>query len=85
VRVFDRRAEQVDEPGHHDCLSARALGSLAQLIGFGGHLLKPDGRLLAMKGQWPEEELAACRTAGRLSVPAGCRCPRSKRMRHLLV
>lgn len=85
VRVFDCRAEQVDEPAAHDCLSARALGSLAQLIEFGGHLLKADGRLLAMKGQWPADELAA--------LPAGWVLERSQRLsvpevegeRHLLV
>jgi len=85
VRVFDCRAEHVDEAGRYDCLSARALGSLAQLVAFGGHLLKPEGRLLAMKGQWPAEELAA--------LPGGWVLERSRRLdvpevegeRHLLV
>lgn len=85
VRVFDCRAEHVDEPAAYDCLSARALGSLAQLIDYGGHLLKPDGKLLAMKGQWPADELAG--------LPGGWVLERSQRLavpgvegeRHLLV
>lgn len=85
VRVFDCRAEQVDEPGRHDCLSARALGSLAQLIDFGGHLLKADGRLLAMKGQWPEEELAALPNGWTLESSQRLQVPEVEGMRHLLV
>jgi len=58
VRVLSARAEEVPEAGLHDGLTARALGTLRQLIAFGGHLLHPGGRLLAMKGQPPLEELA---------------------------
>lgn len=85
VRVFDCRAEQVDEPGRYDCLSARALGSLAQLIAFGGHLLKPAGRLLAMKGQWPAEELAALPPAWVLEHSRRLEVPEVEGERHLLV
>jgi 16S rRNA (guanine527-N7)-methyltransferase len=85
VRVFDCRAEQLDEPGRHDCLSARALGSLAQLIAFGGHLLSPEGRLLAMKGQWPEEELAALPSGWMLESSRRLQVPEVEGTRHLLV
>lgn len=85
VRVFDCRAEQVDEPGRYDCLSARALGSLAQLIAFGGHLLKPDGRLLAMKGQWPADELAVLPTGWVLERSRRLEVPEVEGERHLLV
>jgi len=85
VRVFDCRAEQVEEPGRYDCLSARALGSLAQLIAFGGHLLKPDGRLLAMKGQWPADELAVLPTGWVLERSRRLEVPEVEGERHLLV
>lgn len=58
VRVLSARAEAVDEPGRYDCLSARAFGTLRQILDVGGHLLRPGGRLLAMKGHEPLEELA---------------------------
>ena len=67
VRVLESRGEAVDEPGAHDCLVARALGTLAMLLATGGHLLRPGGWLLAMKGQRPHEELGA--------LPAGWQPP----------
>lgn len=59
VRVAQSRAEQLDEPGAYGCITARALGTLAQLLQFGGSLLQPRGQLLAMKGQFPADEIAA--------------------------
>ena len=59
ARVAESRAEAVDEPGAYDAITARALDTLAGIIKVGGHLLKPGGKLLAMKGIRPEEEIAA--------------------------
>lgn len=59
VQVHGGRAEQLDQPAAYDRLSARALGSLAEILRLGGHLLRPGGRLLAMKGREPSEEIAA--------------------------
>lgn len=58
VEVLSARAEAVDRAGQYDLLSARALGTLRQILSLGGHLLGPRGRLLAMKGQAPTAELA---------------------------
>src|SRR5687767_12367674 len=58
VRVVQSRAENVAEPGAHRLLTARALDRLAGIIAVGGHLLAPGGRLLALKGQRPDEEIA---------------------------
>jgi 16S rRNA (guanine527-N7)-methyltransferase len=38
---------------------ARALSSLVDFINVAGHLCAPDGCLLAMKGQYPQEEIDA--------------------------
>ena len=59
VRAHDARAQDVPESGHHDCLAARAFGTLGEILAAGGHLLKPGGRLLAMKGRVPAEEITA--------------------------
>jgi len=59
ARVAESRAEAVDEPGAYDFLTARALDTLAGIVAVGGHLLRPGGRLLAMKGVRPDEEIAA--------------------------
>jgi 16S rRNA (guanine527-N7)-methyltransferase len=58
ARVLEARAEAVAEPAAFDVVTARALDRLAGIIAVGGHLLAPGGRLLAMKGQRPDEEIA---------------------------
>lgn len=40
-----------------DCVVARAVGQIDMLINSAGHLLVGGGRLLAMKGKRPDEEL----------------------------
>lgn len=59
ARVAESRAEAVAEPGAYEQITARALDTLAGIIAVGGHLLSPSGRLLAMKGVNPVEEMAA--------------------------
>ncbi|WP_305805775.1 16S rRNA (guanine(527)-N(7))-methyltransferase RsmG [Stenotrophomonas sp. YIM B06876] len=58
ARVAELRAEALDEPGAYDNLTARAMDTLAGIIAVGGHLLRPGGHLLAMKGVYPHEEIA---------------------------
>lgn len=75
ARVAESRAEALDEPRAYDHLTARALDTLAGIIEVGGHLLRPGGTLLAMKGVHPHEEIAALpagwsvREIHRLEVP----------------
>lgn len=59
ARVLESRAEAVAEPGAYDQITARAMDTLAGILAVGGHLLAPGGRLLAMKGQRPDAEIAA--------------------------
>lgn len=61
VQALQSRVEQVQ--GQFDCVTARAFASLADMLGWGGHLLAPGGQWLAMKGKRPDEELPG--------VPAG--------------
>ncbi len=59
ARVAESRAEALDEAGKYDNLTARAMDTLAGIVEVGGHLLRPGGQLLAMKGVYPHEEIAA--------------------------
>src|SRR4029079_14204653 len=52
------RAENLDEP-KFDAVVVRAVGSLADVLHNAGHLVAPEGRLIAMKGRHPAEELRA--------------------------
>ena len=59
VKVAESRIEAFDAPGQFDAITARALASLPLILELGGHLLTPAGRLLAMKGVLPADEIAA--------------------------
>ena len=84
VDVVEGRAEQLDRPGAYDLLTARALASLPQLLALGGHLLRPGGLLLAMKGKFPDDELAALPPGYRLLDSRPLQVPGLAAERHLL-
>jgi 16S rRNA (guanine527-N7)-methyltransferase len=85
VVVRATRAEQLDERGRHDCLVARAFGTLAQIIDVGGHLLGPRGRVLAMKGRRPDDEIAALPPGWRHLSTHRLEVPGLDAERHLVV
>jgi len=57
VRVRQARVEEIE--GQFDCITARAFASLPDMLAWGGQLLAPGGRWLAMKGRPPTDEIAA--------------------------
>lgn len=57
VTPVQARAE--DFTGSFDQITSRALATLADMIGWTEHLLAPNGEWLAMKGQYPQAEIAA--------------------------
>jgi 16S rRNA (guanine527-N7)-methyltransferase len=59
VEVVNSRAEAWKPRQPFDTVVCRALGKLHEFIRFAGHLCARDGRMLAMKGQYPEAELEA--------------------------
>ena len=59
ARVAESRAEALAEPGAYAQITARALDTLDGILAVGGHLLSAHGRLLAMKGVYPAQEIAA--------------------------
>ena len=59
VKVVLARAESYKPARPFDSVIARALGSLADFVRVAGHLAARDGRLLAMKGKVPDDELKA--------------------------
>jgi 16S rRNA (guanine527-N7)-methyltransferase len=57
--VVNARAESYRPFELFDTVVARALSSLADFVAYAGHLCAPGGRLLAMKGKRPDEEISA--------------------------
>ena len=85
ARVAESRAEALDEPGAFDAITARALDTLVGIIEVGGHLLKPGGKLLAMKGVRPEEEIAALPGGWTVSTVNALAVPGLVGERHLVI
>jgi 16S rRNA (guanine527-N7)-methyltransferase len=75
VLIVNSRAETYRPFELFDTVFARALSSLADFVAYAGHLCAPDGRLLAMKGKRPDEEISGLPRSfrvlavHRLSVP----------------
>jgi 16S rRNA (guanine527-N7)-methyltransferase len=82
--VHECRAEELDQPGAFDAITARALATLADIIAFGGHLLRPGGRLLALKGVRPDDEIAALPEGWRMLQAAPLQVPGLDAERHLV-
>ena len=85
ARVLEARAEEVAEDGQYDAITARALDRLAGILRVGGHLLRPGGRLLAMKGPRVDEEVAELPPGWRLDAVHPLAVPGLDAERHLVV
>ena len=85
ARVAESRIEALDLPAAFDAITARALATLPLILQLGGHLLKPQGRLLAMKGALPADEIAALPTGWRLEQVVPLEVPGLAAERHLVV
>jgi len=59
VAIVQSRAESYQPDMRFDTVLARAVGPVADLVKVAGPLVVGGGRLLAMKGRYPEQELAA--------------------------
>lgn len=53
------RAENLKPERKFDVVVVRAVGAIEQIVRVAGHLVGPKGRILAMKGRPPDDELAA--------------------------
>ena len=85
VEVVESRIEAFDAPGRFDAITARALATLPLILELGGHLLRPGGVLLAMKGVVPEDEIAALPAGWHVSATHMMSVPGLDAERHLVV
>ena len=73
--IVVEQARVQDLTGQFDCVAARAFASLADMLAWGGHLLAPRGRWLALKGRTDADEIEGIQDTFRviavhpLSVP----------------
>jgi 16S rRNA (guanine527-N7)-methyltransferase len=59
VEAVHARVESLRPPRQFDTVIARAFAALPELVSQVAPLCGPQTRVLAMKGQWPEAEIAA--------------------------
>jgi 16S rRNA (guanine527-N7)-methyltransferase len=84
VEVVQARAEAYRPEMRFDTVIARAVGPLAGLVKVAGHLVVGGGRLLAMKGRYPEDELAARLTGWKVAAVHPLSVPGLAEERHLV-
>jgi len=83
TRVAESRVENVE--GTFDCITARAFASLGDMLAWGGHLLAPNGRWLALKGRFPDDELAGIPEAFDVEKTIELNVPGLDAERHLVI
>ncbi|RVU31759.1 16S rRNA (guanine(527)-N(7))-methyltransferase RsmG [Neptunomonas marina] len=84
LAIINGRAEECDEPAFPEVIS-RAFASLEDMITWTQQLCADDGVFLAMKGQYPDEELAALPAGFELKESHPLLVPGTDGTRHLLV
>ena len=82
---MNSRAENYRPAELFDTVTARALSSLEDFVAYAGHLCAPGGRLLAMKGRLPEDEMSALQGPFRVSAVHRLHVPGLNDERHLIV
>jgi 16S rRNA (guanine527-N7)-methyltransferase len=84
VEIVNARAESHRPFELFDIVMARALSSLADFVAYAGHLCAPQGRLLAMKGKRPDEEISALPKSFRVLAIHRLKLPGLDDERHLV-
>lgn len=59
VSIYSGRVEDYKPKNSFDIVISRAFAEIRDFVNWSGDLAKPEGRLYAMKGQYPEAEIAA--------------------------
>jgi 16S rRNA (guanine527-N7)-methyltransferase len=84
VAVVHARGEAYRPEQRYETVIARAVGPLAELVRYAGPLLAGGGRLLAMKGRYPEDELEARLNGWKVAAVHRLEVPGLDEERHLV-
>lgn len=57
VTVINQRVQDFENQSGYACILSRAFASLSDMVQWTDHLLSKQGHWLAMKGQYPQQEL----------------------------
>ena len=84
TKVICQRAENIELTKKADAIVCRALGSIPYFISVAGHMLKKQGRLLAMKGKIPHSELSKIPLGWKALETKKIHVPHLQAERHLI-
>jgi 16S rRNA (guanine527-N7)-methyltransferase len=84
VQTVHTRAESYQPKERFDCVVSRAVGPLETFVKGSGHLCVGGGRLLAMKGRHPTEELQHIPSGWKLAAVHRLNVPGLDEQRHLV-
>ncbi|MCB1959796.1 MAG: 16S rRNA (guanine(527)-N(7))-methyltransferase RsmG [Rhodocyclaceae bacterium] len=79
------RVEEVRREVGFDAIISRAFAELADFVRLSAHLLAPGGRLLAMKGVYPDEEIARLPAGFGVAEVVPLAVPGLDAQRHLII
>lgn len=85
LSVVTGRVEEYRPETGFDVITSRAFSDLREFVNLTRHLLKPGGRWLAMKGLYPNEELALLPEDVKVSADNALVVPGLDASRHLIV
>ncbi len=85
VSVHHARVESLALPAPCDVVISRAFAELKDFVECSAHLAGPGGRLYAMKGVLPHEEIARLPGAFKAELPVALHIPGVEGQRHLIV
>lgn len=85
VDVVQSRVEKFESEQLFSTITARAFSSLAEIVSATQHLLAKNGRLLLMKGVYPEEEIEHLPQDFELQQALELNVPLLEAKRHLMI
>lgn len=85
VEVIHGRAEDCQPNTPFTQISSRAFTALENLVTWCGPLLASEGEFLAMKGQYPDDEVAALPAGWQVESSHSLKVPGADGERHLLI
>jgi 16S rRNA (guanine527-N7)-methyltransferase len=85
LHVVTGRVEDYRPAAAFDVVTSRAFSDLREFVTLTRHLLKPDGRWLALKGLYPHEELVLLPHDVKVSADYELHVPGLEAHRHLIV
>ncbi len=85
VTVVNGRVEAHQPAEPYDQVISRAFSALQDMLAWTAHLCRPEGEFLAMKGLYPDDEVAALDPAFQVTASHALAVPGSEGQRHLLI